>query len=155
MKGVYLCVGTTYAWVCVKVFSCLFPLTGPWCQLMSVSVSVNVKDAVVIHPHDGGMTLFVTVVMDSASLRGACASAVSERLSLCFTLTHSYTQTHTNALLELTTKACLSNCGGIRLGYKETHMANVSISCSSESLCLHNQEKHGIRFEMLSQKWCP
>lgn len=126
---------------------------------MSVSVSVNVKDAVVIHHDHGGMTLFVTVVMDSASLRGACASAVSERLSLCFRLAHTHThkhtqmQTHThNVLLELTTKACLSNCEGIRLGYKETHKANVSISCSSESLCLFNQEKHGIRFEMLSRK---
>lgn len=114
---------------------------------------MNVKDAVVIHQDHGGMTLFVTVVMDSASLRGACASAVSERLSLCFTLTHTHTHRHTqNALLELTTKTCLSNCGGIRLGHKETHKANVSISCSSESLCLCNQEKHGIRFEMLSWK---
>lgn len=63
---------------------------------MSVSVSVNVKDAVVIHQDHGGMTLFVTVVMDSASLRGACASAVSERLSLCFTLTYSHTETDTH-----------------------------------------------------------
>lgn len=148
-------------YICMTVCKSLpmrVSLTGPWCQLMSVSVSVNVKDAVVIHPHYGGMTLFVTVVMDSASLRGACASAVSERLSLCFTLTHSHTLTHRhthNALLELTTKACLSNCRGIRLGYKENHKAKVSISCSSESLCLCNQEKHGIRLEMLSLKWCP
>lgn len=69
-------------------------LTGSLCQPMLVSVLVNVKDAVVIHPHHGGMTLFVTVVMDSASLRGACASGVSERLSLCFTLTHSHTDAH-------------------------------------------------------------
>lgn len=118
---------------------------------MSVNALVNVKDAVVIHQDHGGMTLFVTVVMDSASLKGACASAVSERLSLCFTLTYSHTETHAhNALLELTTKTCLSNCGGF--GYKGTHKANVSISCSRESLCLCNQEKHGIRFEMLSRK---
>lgn len=85
--------------VCMSVCESLLmraSLTGPWCQLMSVSVSVNVKDAVVIHPDHGGMTLFVTVVMDSASLRGACASGVSERLSLCFTLTHSHTRTHTH-----------------------------------------------------------
>lgn len=62
---------------------------------MSVNALVNVKDAVVIHQDHGGMTLFVTVVMDSASLKGACASAVSERLSLCFTLTYSHTETHT------------------------------------------------------------
>lgn len=60
---------------------------------MSVSVLLNMKDAVVIHPHHGGVTLFVTVVMDSASLREACASGVSERLSLCFTLTQSHTHT--------------------------------------------------------------
>lgn len=74
----------------------------------------------------------------------------SHSLTLSHTPTHAY-----NALLELTTKACLSNCGGIRLGYKETHKANVSIPCSSESFCLCNQGKHGIRFEMLSRKWCP
>jgi len=45
-------------------------------------------------PHPGGMTLFITVVMDSASLSGACASAVSERLSLCFTLTRAHRRTH-------------------------------------------------------------
>lgn len=128
-------------------------LTGPRCQPMSVSASVNVKDAVVIHHRRGGMTRFVTVVTDSVSLGGTCASAVTERLSLCFTLTQ--TQMHTNTALGLTTKASLSDCGGIRLGYKETHKANVSISCSSESLCLCNQDKHGIRFEMLSWKSCP
>lgn len=144
MKAVHTCAGTTCERMCVKAFSCVYPRQVPRCQLMSVSASVNVKDAVVIHHHRGGMTLFVTVVMDSVSLRGTCASSISERLSLCFTLAH--THTHTNMVLELTTKACLSNCGGIRLGYKETHKANVSISCSSQSLCLCNQEKHGIRF---------
>lgn len=63
---------------------------------MSVSVPVNVKGAVVIHHHHGGMTLFVTVVTDSASLRGACAGAVSERLSLCFTLAHTHRRAHTH-----------------------------------------------------------
>lgn len=63
----------------------------------------------------------------------------------CLCVSHSVThRVAQNAPLELTTKACLSNCAGIRLGYKETHKANVSISCSSESLCLYNQEKHGL-----------
>lgn len=71
----------------------------------------------------------------------------------CLCVSHSLThRVAQNAPLELTTKTCLSNCAGIRLGYKEIHKANVSISCSSESLCLCNQEKHGIEFEMLSRK---
>lgn len=83
-------------WVTWKRLSAfvLGSLTGSSCQRMSVSVLLNMKDAVVPHPHRGGMTLFVTVVMDSASLWGACASAVSERLSLCFTLARSHTDAH-------------------------------------------------------------
>lgn len=75
---------------------------------------------------------------------------------LCVSHSHTLSQMHTNAPLELTTKARLSNCGGnkIRLR-KETHKANVSFCCSSESLCFCNQEKHGIRFEILSRKLCP
>lgn len=79
--------------------------------------------------------------MQAPSLKGC--------LCVSHSLTHRVAQ---NAPLELTTKTCLSNCAGIRLGYKETHKANVSISCSSEGLCLCNQEKHEIEFEMLSQK---
>lgn len=72
-------------------------MTGPRFQLMSVSKSANVKDAVVSRQNHGGMTLFVTIVMDSTSLRGACASAVSERLSLCFRLTYSHAHTQRTA----------------------------------------------------------
>ena len=106
----------TYAWICVEHFP--VSLTGPWCQLMSVSVSVNVKDAVVIHPHHGGMTLFVTVVTDSASLRGACASAVSERLSLCFTHTHTHRHTQTHCW-NWQQRRAYPIVGGIRLGYRK------------------------------------
>lgn len=126
-----------------RVCGCLLMpvhLTGPWCQLMSVSASVNVKDAVVIHQDGSGMTLFVTVVTDSASLRGGMckhwlwkAVFVFHTHLLSLSVTHTRAHTHIT-LLELTTKTCLSNCGGIRLGYKETHKANVSISCSSKSL---------------------
>lgn len=126
-------------------------LTCPQRQLLSASVSVTVKDAVVVQRDYGGMTLFVTVVTDSSLPPKEHVQTPSLKGCLCVShsLTHRVAQ---NAPLELTTKACLSNCAGIRLGYKETHKANVSISCSSESLCLYNQEKHGIEFEMLSRK---
>lgn len=112
-------------------------MTGPQCQLVSVSVSVNVKDAVVAHHHHGGVTLFVTVVMDSVSLRGTCASAVSERLSLFFTLTHSHTHKH-GAVTD--NKGVLIQLWGNKIKLQRNSYANVSISCSSESLCLCNQE---------------
>lgn len=123
-------------------------LTCPRCQLLSASVSVTVKDAVVVQRDYGGMTLFVTVVMDSSLSPKEHVQAPFLKGCLCVShsLTHRVAQ---NAPLELTTKACLSNCAGIRLGYKETHKANVSISCSSESLCLYNQEKHGLNL-----RWC-
>ena len=69
---------------------------------MSVSELVIVKGAVVMYHQHGGMTLFVTGVMDSDSLGGACAGAIPERLSLCFARTrvarartHAHTQTCT------------------------------------------------------------
>lgn len=67
-------------------------------SLMSANVSQRISErerCCCCYHHHGGMTLFVTVVMDSVSLRGTCASAVSERLSLCFTLTHTLTRTNT------------------------------------------------------------
>lgn len=87
-------------------------------------------------PGRGGMSPFVTVVMDSASLRGACANCVAERLSLCF-----HARSRTCAPLERTTKACLSNRRGVRLGSKDSHKANVSVRRSGERICQSNQEK--------------
>lgn len=106
-------------------------LPDPRCPLTPISVSVNVKDAVVIHHQRGGMTRFVTVVMDSVSLRGTCASGVSEKLSLCFTLATSNTQTHPDTLLKLTTKNCLSNCAGRRLRFQEKELIRLMLaSCT-------------------------
>lgn len=131
--------------------TCVY-LTCPRRQLLSASVSVTVKDAVVVRRDCGGMTLFVTVVTDSSPTPPQEHVQVPS-LKGCLCVSHSLThRVAQNAPLELTTKACLSNCAGMRLGYKETHKANVSIPCSSESLCLYNQEKHGIEFEMLSRK---
>ena len=121
------CILVCRCYICMNVCGTLpmpVSLTSPWCQLMSVSVSVNVKDAVVIHPHHGGMTLFVTVVTDSASLRGACASAVSERLSLCFNHTHSITHTDTHRHTQThcwnwQQRRAYPIVGGIRLGSRK------------------------------------
>lgn len=149
MNSMYECVWTSVSSHRLSVY-----LTCPRRQLLSTSVSMTVKDAVVVQRDYGGMTLFVTVVTDSFPPSKEHVQAASLKACLCVShsLTHRVTQ---NAPLELTTKACLSNCAGIRLGYKETHKANVSISCSSESFCLCNQEKRGIEFETLSRKWCP
>lgn len=134
-----------------KLFLMRVSLTSPRCRRMSVSALADVKDVVVFHPLHSGMTRFVTAGMDSISPGETCTTVIFERLSLCFTLTTSHTWTRANAVVELTTKACLSNCEERRLGHKETHNTNVSISCTSESFCLCNTgKKHGFTFELLS-----
>lgn len=130
-----------YVRVCARLLMSAH-LTGPWCRLMSVSASAKVKDAAVIHQGCSGVGTICHCSdgfsiperrhVQAVALKGCLC--VSHSLTLSLSLSHTHTCTTSQiTLLELTTKTCLSNCGGIRLGYKETHKANVSISCSSES----------------------
>lgn len=59
--SMYECVWMSVSSYCMSVY-----LTCPRRQLLSASVSVTVKDAVVVQRDYGGMTLFVTVVTDSS-----------------------------------------------------------------------------------------
>lgn len=144
--------------MCVDVVLCMYSI--PDRSLMSTNVSQCISECERCCCYSSGPWWDDTICHCSDGFRipqrGMCKCCLWKAVFVFHThlLTHRDRHTH-NALLELTTKTCLSNCGGIRLGYKETHKANVSISCSRESLCLCNQEKHGIRFEMLSRKWCP
>lgn len=139
------CAAAAYVWTRAPIPSYACTPDG---SLMSANVSQRISecercrcyssgrwwDDTICHCSDG-FSIPQRGHVQALALKGCLCVSHSLTLVLCHTRAHIHGRTHTHiTLLELTTKTCLSNCGGIRLGYKETHKANVSISCSSESL---------------------